>query len=192
VPTGDEMRYLVYTTLAYGGHAISYYVYCSPGHKGGIALADGTPTPLYHALKPLNREFVAIATELQPLRSLKVYHTGMTPPETVALPAAAPFRLDPPVAPIPYKNLMPVKGILLGFFGPAVKGSEPAKPTHVVVVNLDYKTDVTTALVGPDKSKLEVFDAASHTWSSASGARAALSLSRGGGKLVRIQGSAAR
>ena len=55
---------------------ISYYVYSYPKHEGGIALADGTPTPLYHALKPLNREFIAIATELQPLKSLGVYHAG--------------------------------------------------------------------------------------------------------------------
>lgn len=53
VPTGDEMRYLIYTTLAYGAQGVSYYVYCHPGHTGGIALADGTPTPLYEALKSL-------------------------------------------------------------------------------------------------------------------------------------------
>ena len=49
--TGDEMRYLVYTTLAYGAQGISYYVYCHPGHTGGISQPDGTPTPIYHALK---------------------------------------------------------------------------------------------------------------------------------------------
>jgi hypothetical protein len=47
IPTGDEMRYLVYTTLAYGAQGISYYVYCCAGHQGGIALPDGKPTPLY-------------------------------------------------------------------------------------------------------------------------------------------------
>ena len=51
VPTGDEMRFLVYTTLAYGAQGIAYYLYCFPGHTGGIAQPDGTPTPLYHALK---------------------------------------------------------------------------------------------------------------------------------------------
>ena len=73
VPGPDEMRYLVYTTLAYGAQGISYYVYCTAGHTGGIALPDGTPTPIYHTLKSLNREFVAIAQELfqkEPLRSL--------------------------------------------------------------------------------------------------------------------------
>ncbi len=121
IPTGDEVRYLVYTTLAYGAQGISYYVYCCPGHKGVIALADGTPTPLYHALKSVNREFAAIAGELQPLRSLGVYHAGMTPPGAEPLGKDVPFRLDPPVPPMPYKAPERVKGILLGLFGPAGK-----------------------------------------------------------------------
>ncbi|MCX6072609.1 MAG: hypothetical protein NTU91_17445, partial [Chloroflexi bacterium] len=103
VPGADEMRYLVYTTLAYGAQGISYYVYCAQKHIGGIALPDGTPTPTYHALKVLNREFAAIAKELQPLRSLAVYHAGMMPPGCEPLPPDAPFRLDPPVPPLAYK-----------------------------------------------------------------------------------------
>jgi hypothetical protein len=97
VPQGDEMRYLLYTTLAYGGQGISYYVYCHPGHNGGIALPDGTPTPIYHALKTLNQEFVAIAKELQQLESLAVYHAGMTPPGTRPTPRSASTHLHPPL-----------------------------------------------------------------------------------------------
>jgi hypothetical protein len=179
VPNGDEMRYLVYTTAAYGGQGISYYVYCHPGHTGGIALADGTPTPIYHALKALNREFVAIAKELQPLESLAVYHAGMTPPGTEPLPEDAPFRLDPPVAPMAYKPPERVRGILLGYFGKA------SRPSHVVVVNLDYKTAAAVILVGP--GNLETFEAASGTWSPAGGPRAELRLPPGGGKLVRVR-----
>jgi len=79
VPTDNEMRYLVYTTLAYGAQGISYYVYRYPGHEGGIATADGAPTSIYHVLKQANREFAAIATEYQSLRSLGAYHVGMQP-----------------------------------------------------------------------------------------------------------------
>jgi hypothetical protein len=180
VPTGDEMRYLVYTTLAYGAQGISYYVYCHPGHTGGIALPDGTPTPIYHALKTLNFEFRGIAGELQRLRSLGVYHAGMTPPGTEPPPKGLSFRLDPPVPPLPYKNLQPVKGILLGLFGPA------EKPTHVLVVNMDYQAGRVTSLVGP--GNLETFDASRGTWSPATGNRVELRLPPGGGKLVRVQG----
>ena len=149
-----------------------------PGHTGGIALPDGTPTPIYHALKTLNREFVAIAGELQPLRSLAVYHAGMTPPGSEPLPADAPFRLDPPVAPMAYQPPERVRGFLLGYFGKA------DKPSHVVVVNLDYKAENKVTLVGP--GNLDTFDAVSSTWSPVGGSRAELKLPPGGGKLVRV------
>ena len=178
VPQGDEMRYLVYTTLAYGAQGISYYVYCHPGHTGGIAQADGTPTPIYHALKTLNREFVAIAGELQQLQSLAVYHAGMAPPGAQLLPTDAPFRLDPPVPSLAYHPPERVRGVLLGYFGTA------SKPSHVVVVNLDYKAEAVLTIVGPDP--LDAFDAAASTWSAIGSPRAELRLPPGGGKLVRI------
>ncbi len=178
VPRGEEMRYLVYTTLAYGAQGISYYVYCHPGHSGGIALSDGTPTPIYDALKTLNREFVAIASELAPLESLAIYHTGAAPPGTELLPADAPFRFDPPVPPTAYNPPERVRGFLLGYFG------VERKPSHVLAVNLDYKTEAVLAIVGPDR--LEAFDAASGGWSPLGGARAELRFPPGGGKLIRI------
>ena len=119
VPEPDEMRYLVYTTLAYGAQGISYYVYCHPGHFGGDRPAGRHAHAAVSRLKSLNREFVAIATELQPLASLGVYHAGMKPPGAVPLPADAPFRLDPPVAPLDYQPPERVRGLVLGLFGPA-------------------------------------------------------------------------
>ncbi|MCY2951182.1 MAG: hypothetical protein NTU53_04295 [Planctomycetota bacterium] len=184
LPKPDEMRYLVYTTAAYGAQGISYYVYCCKDHVGGIALPDGTPTPIYHALKSLNREFVAIATQTQPLRWMAAYHTGMTPPGAVALPADAPFRLDPAVAPIAARPRERVRGILLGLWGEAGQGSPKAIPTHVLVVNMDYAAAVTTALVGP--GPLQAFNATDRKWSPAAGNRAQLSLPPGGGTLLRV------
>lgn len=178
VPTGDEMTYLVYTTLAYGAQGISYYVYCHPGHTGAIALPDGTPTLIYHALKSLNREFTAIAGQLQPLRSLAVYHLGMKPDGTVPLPPDAPFRLEPAVPDMEYRVPERVRGFVLGYFGQA------NEPTHVVVVNLDYKAEATTTVIGP--GRLELFDAISSAWQPAAGARAELKLPPGGGRLLRL------
>jgi hypothetical protein len=185
VPTGDEMRYLNYTTLAYGAQGISYYVYCCPGHTGAVARADGTVTPLFYTLKTLNREFLAIAQQLQPLRSLGVYHAGMFPPGTKPVSAEGRFQLDPPVPVTSFTNLQPVKGVLLGYFGPAVKGKRPPKPTHVMVVNLDYQTEAVIGLRGP--SRLEVFDPASGRWSRANGKHADLPLAPGGGRLLRVR-----
>jgi hypothetical protein len=183
VPNGDEMRYLVYTTLAYGAQGISYYVYCYPAHEGGIARADGTPTPLYHALTSLNREFVAIAKELQPLTSLGVSHTGMLPPGTEPLPPAAVFTFDPPVPALAYHPGNRVQGVLLSRFGRP--GTTTGAGTHVLVVNLDYRAERSVVLNGP--APLERFDAASGQWAAVGGARAELHLAKGGGMLMRVR-----
>lgn len=184
VPGGDEMRYLVYTSLAYGAQGISYYVYCHPGHTGGIANADGTPTALYPVLSKLNREFAATAGQLQPLRSLGVFHAGMLPPGAEPLPADAAFAFDPLLPERAYKAPEPVKGALLGLFGPAKPAGENAKPTHAVVVNLDYGAEADLGLRGP--AALELFDATTGQWSPAANP-ARLHLPRGGGALVRTR-----
>ncbi len=171
VPNADELRYLVYSTAAYGAQGISYYVYAHPNHYGSLVSLDGTPGPLYHAVKSYNREFVAIASQLQPVRSLGVYHTAMRELGCEALPPDAPFQIGAsqlPVSP---------RGFLLGFFGIG------EKPTHVVVVNLDYTVEARTSLVGP--GRLESFDAATARWSSAGKNTIELTLPPGGGKLVR-------
>jgi hypothetical protein len=185
VPNADEMRYLVYTTLAYGAQGISYYVYCCPGHTGAIAHADGTPTPLYEPLKTLNRQFAAIALQLQPLRSLGVYHAGMLPPGAQPLPKDAPFTLYPPVRARDYKAPEPVKGALLGCFGPTDKTGRTSAPTHVLVVNLEYQVETVLGIRGP--ARLEVFDETTGQWWRAKDNRCELHLSPGGGKLVRLR-----
>jgi hypothetical protein len=172
VPNPDELRYLVYSTLAYGAQGISYYVYAYVNHKGSLVSLDGTPGPLYHAVKYYNREFIAIARELQPLHSLGVYHTSMREPGCEPLPIDALFHLDSLQSPT-----LP-RGFLLGFFG------AEEKPTHAVVVNLDYTAKVNTSLVGP--SELELFDATTAEWTNAKKVAIELILPPGGGKLVRV------
>jgi len=185
VPKGDELRYLVYTSLAYGAQGISYYVYCCAGHTGGIANPDGAPTALYGSLKTFNREFVAIASQLKPLRSLGVYHAGMQPPGAEPLPRDAAFKIDPPLPAVTYTPPERVRGAVVGYFGPASKNGRPPKPTCALVVNLDYESELDLGIRGP--ARLEVFDAATGQWSRAKGRRAELQLPRGGGALVRVR-----
>jgi hypothetical protein len=172
IPNPDELRYLVYSTVAYGAQGISYYVYAHPNHFGSLVNLDGAPGPLYQAVKSYNREFVVIAKELQPLRSLGVYHTAMREPGCVPLPADVAFRIESAQSPAS------PRGFLLGLFG----ASE--KPTHVVVVNLDYKTDVTASLKGP--GDLDLFDAGAAQWTSGKKPAIELTLPPGGGALSRI------
>lgn len=182
-PVEAEMRFLVYTTLAYGAQGISYYVYSHPGHTPGIATLDGKPTPVYGWLSTLNREFAAIASQVQALRSTGVYHAGMMPPGAEPLPARHPFTIDPPLAPMAFKPYEPARGVLLGCFGRAGRGS--ARPTTVLAVNLDYEAEAIVPLRGP--STLEVFDASTGRWASCGDRRVSLVLPPGGGKLIRTR-----
>ena len=172
IPSPDELRYLVHTTAAYGAQGISYYVYCHPGHSGGIALPDGTPTPLFQELKSANREFVALAKELQPFQLLGAYHSALKEPGCTPLPRDATFRIEA-VEPSPSP-----RGFLLTCFG------RPAGPTRACVVNLDYRTNAVGALIGP--ANLETFDAAKGIWSPANARRVELRLRPGEGRLVRL------
>ena len=177
-PNEAQLRYLHYTTLAYGGQGISHYVYSHPGHTPGVVDAEDRPTPVYGWLKTLNRDFSAIAGQLRSLRSLGAYHAGMLPPGAEPLPKDARFTLDPPLAETEFKPLKPVTGALLGTFG-------REKASHVLVVNLDYETEKILHLRGP--GPLEVFDPATGKWSATGGRAAELQLAGGAGKLVRLR-----
>ncbi|WP_367872996.1 hypothetical protein [Luteolibacter sp. Populi] len=183
VPDADELRFLGYSSLAYGAQAISYYVYCYPNHEGGMETPDTKPTPLYQEAATLNPAFIAIAKELQPFESLAVMHDGMKPRGTESMSPDSPFRPITPLPAIPSKPGERVRGIAIGLFGP--KGSAPAAATHGLVVNLDYKEDLTLTLSGP--GPLEAFDEASGKWSAAGDGKVELTLRRGAGKLLRLK-----
>ncbi len=207
IPTGEELRWLAYTTLAYGAQGVSYYVYGYRGHDGGMMnLADGSPTSLYWAASHINREFAAIAAQLQPLASLAAYHVGMQPPGAAPRPKDSPFRIEPPVPEKPYPatrpsragwpvrfSSEPVQGYLIGLFG------KNGKATHALVVNLDYRTyagrgwprreeflkPTRRFLAGP--GPLETFDPKTGRWKPAEGGRVRLALPPGAGVLARVK-----
>jgi len=74
---------------------------------------------------------------------------------------------------------MPAEGMLLGYFG------KTTDPTHVLAVNLNYKSAVTTTIVGP--GRLYLFNAVSRKWTRSAGSRVAVTLPPGGGKLIRVR-----
>lgn len=193
VPTPDEMRYLVNTTLAYGAQGISYYVYCYPEHLGGITKADGSPTPLYDVLKTENPQFVRIARELQPLRSLRVQHGGMHPPGTEALSLeGAVIAFDPPVSDVDYQPGVAVEGVILSQFGPAPAATptgsdeiKAAKPTHFFVMNAGSQKPRTFGI--RSTAPLQILDTATGQWSPIpANQRFELPFQPGGGKLLRL------
>ena len=75
-PNSNELRYLVYSTLAYGAQGISYFRYSGMSEGGLQPNADGTPTAVYTALTPLNHQFVNIAKQTQSLKWIGTYLKG--------------------------------------------------------------------------------------------------------------------
>lgn len=180
-PVSSELRFLTYTSLAYGASALAHYTYADRGpHTGCPVDAQGRTTALWDGMKGSNHEFLAIRRQLQHLRSLGAYHVGMIPPGAEELPPDSPFALDPPVGRVAYTPPEPLHGMLLGYFG------ESADPTHVLVVNLDYRRSTTTTVRG--RGPLEIFSARREKWQpSSEGARARLRLQPGGGILLRVR-----
>ncbi|MBR3221172.1 MAG: hypothetical protein IKF72_02990 [Kiritimatiellae bacterium] len=178
IPGPDEMRYLVYTTAAYGAHGIYYYVYCRKGHVGSIVALDGTPDAKYEALKTLNREFVAIAKILYGLRFKGAYFQGLHPTGTTPYCEQALLEIAPET---PYAEVQPLQELTDTTL--VTRFDAPGKPTHLMVVNCDYRKDRTLHIKAPTAA--ERFDALAGTWSPV-GAEFDLLIVRGGGALLRL------
>jgi hypothetical protein len=85
-PTEAEMRWQVYTSLAYGAKGISYWYYWGRNQEGdertGVVDPDGKPTWLYPILQRLNHETQILGNILLPMDCTEVYHVGDIPPGT--------------------------------------------------------------------------------------------------------------
>ena len=178
IPGPDEMRYLVYTTAAYGAHGIYYYVYCHRGHEGSIVSTNGTPDIKYEVLKTLNREFIAIAKELSPLKFIGAYQQGLQAPGTTPYCEQALLKLTPET---PTAELAP--GQELTDTTLVTRFDAPGRPTHLMVVNLDYRKDRKVHVEAP--ASAERFNALDRSWSSV-GSSFDLALTRGSGVLLRL------
>ena len=186
IPTADQERFLAYTTLAYGAQGISYYVWCYPGHQGGIVREDGTPTAIYDVLKATNREFVNVAKQYQSLKwigaYLKGYRPGALPLGTTLLPNNSTFDIRDVPNTETYNEGDKLKGVLFGLFG--AKDTSPADATLVLVTNLDYAVGKTYTVTCP--GDLSVFDAVTGKWASTGRKDATLKLPPGGGVLMGL------
>jgi hypothetical protein len=83
-PTVAEMRWQVYTSLAYGMKGIVWFTYWSEKsreQKGRVGIVDseGKPTRLYPIVQRLNGEMKVLGRTLLGLTSTGVFHTGEIP-----------------------------------------------------------------------------------------------------------------
>jgi hypothetical protein len=96
-PTEADLRWQVYTSLAYGARGILYFTYWTPksdvwNFHNGILDEAGRQTPHYAQVQRINGELNALARTLVELRSEGVYHAGGLPAGTRGLPPGATVR----------------------------------------------------------------------------------------------------
>ncbi len=88
-PSEGDLRWQVFTALAYGAKGIMYFTYWTVKEQNwgdGIIKADGTRTERYDIIKRINAEIKALGPTLLPLTSRKVYHTAAQPPNGASRP----------------------------------------------------------------------------------------------------------
>ncbi|MGC8642239.1 MAG: exo-alpha-sialidase [Isosphaeraceae bacterium] len=146
LPNARELRFLVFTTLAYGGRGISYFLYWGPKSQGGL-YQDGKPSPLARDAALLNAELARLGPILLTLESTGVYHTAPLPYGTTAVPPSAPVQFQG-------------KGeFVLGLFGHA------GKTTALLVVNRNYRQRATATLkIGMPGDRIQELDRRTGQW----------------------------
>ena len=173
-PTPEEMRWLVFTTLAYGGRGISYFTYWA--FRGGL-YADGKPSPLVQPVAALNAEMAKFGPALLHLDSVAVYQTAPLPYGTEAIPASAPVQVAGPGK------------FVLGLFGKA------GRPSAFMIVNRDYEHSAEAVLkVALPGGQLQELDRKTGHWTKGESLRRdrtiRIHLPPGDGRLFRVGGRA--
>lgn len=81
-PTPADLRFQVYTTLAYGGRGLAYFTYFAPqvgNYRAAPIDQFGNPTPTWDAMRNVNLQIEKLAPTLLQLTSNDVYHFGAVP-----------------------------------------------------------------------------------------------------------------
>ncbi len=81
-PSAADLRWQVYTTLAYGGQGLVYFTYWTPdveNYRSGIIGLYGQRTPKYAVVQQLNWEVQRLSRHLLSLTSTRVGHWPAAP-----------------------------------------------------------------------------------------------------------------
>ncbi len=177
-PNDDEMRWQVYTSLAYGIKGIMYFVYWSYNDKPsdvGLVDHEGRPAKLFAGVRQLNAEMKTLGKVLLGLTSTGVFHTGPTPIGAMRLGSDAVIQLPDD------------KPLVIGFFK-AAQGSEE----YAMIVNNDHNkpADFVATLKNHVAGLTEISPRdLSETPAKVVGHQVTLRLAPGDGKLFRLSTS---
>jgi hypothetical protein len=176
-PTAAEMRWQVYTSLAYGIKGLMWFTYWTmPEWErdfGGTAIVNpkGEPARLYPIVKQLNGETRVLGRTLLGLTSTGVYHTGAIPSGCTRLGVDAPIRLP---------GELP---LLIGFF------TDPQGRELALLANRDHAGPVLATLtLKPHVTALTEISAVDGTDTpvALTAGTATVNLEAGGGRLFRL------
>lgn len=172
LPNPQETRFLVFTTMAYGGRGISYFTYWGPEAYGGL-YRDGKASPMVKEVAAINAEIARIGPALMELDSMGVYHTAPLPYGTQAVPADSPVQVTGPGE------------FVIGLFG------NKGKTTALMVVNRSYGREAEAVLkVTLAGDRLQELDRRTGNWidGAAPGAdrQVKVKLMPGDGRLFRV------
>jgi len=137
-PNEADLRWQVYTSLAYGARGVMYFTYWTMPKwrrvRGpAIIGTDGKRDAKYELVRRLNHRLKAIGPTLTQIESTGVYATAPLPPGTRGLAAGAPVKQ--------------AEGgpMLIGCF----RGRK--KETYILVVNRSFKDKIVAKLTMVDK-----------------------------------------
>jgi hypothetical protein len=131
-PNENEIKYSIYSNLAYGARGYIFYTYESLSPMTGLILSDGTKHASFNAAKTINAEVLKLGPTLNALTSEDVYHTGTLPSGTVALPSSFFWQPTDPTQPL-----------IVGSF------INDSGRKYVMVVNRDYTNSRTSSFTLP-------------------------------------------
>ncbi len=80
-PTGDEIRFEMYSAMAYGYKQLAYFCWETPneidyGFGPAIVDTEGKPTEIYEPVKEVNNEALKLGPTLMQLECVNPYNTG--------------------------------------------------------------------------------------------------------------------
>ena len=175
IPSHEEHRWLVYSSLAYGAKALIWFHW---DHEWGVT-GSVAYTQLAESIRKLNIEINHLGPELIPLRSCGVYHSDAEPSKPLALPADG-IVVSTGGA-----------GLVIGVF------KDPNDADFLMIMNKSYENSVTAPIMLRSQlSSLAVFDADSGMYQirddyqvSEQGTTFDLTLLPGQGKLITFSGT---
>jgi hypothetical protein len=131
--TEGLLRGQIFSSLAYGAMALTYYIYWGNPPYHETIYKNNKPTPIASTVAWLNKELSVISPWYSSVKKLGTYHTGTLPAATQTLP------LDSPLKVITGNNLV------VGFF------ATNTTPDHFLVCNRLHKEEQFVTIKAPNK-----------------------------------------